>query len=450
MSRTRKPKTILVTFAGRQDRMELLTRYVDLAIEAGLIDEWHVWDFSRNAADAQWLRQTFPVTQVTPSNSLEYFALPRKTEITQRRKIIRFEVCAASDIHIGLRRTAGIGQSYEIVLGGWQNQSSAIRLFDDPQQLTDVAARDPLQHAHVVSRTSNLLPEFGFVAVDIELGPEGMRICVEGREVLRETQAVQPGAFDILYRTGYGSNGEWRFPETEAANARLFVSGPAAHYPANSMFYTNAYQYYAANRDRYYDDVFLKCDDDIVYFDIAQLRDFVAFRRRNPQFFLVSANVVNNGVCAHFQQASGAIPAEFGELEMPQGGMCGSLWASGDKAERLHSLFLKDPSAFTSARHAPIPWRERISINFVAWLGADLVHIPDIMSDDEHDLCYGVRKRARKANCIYPAFVASHLSFWKQDADMNTASVITNYQTLAARELSAFSFLEPTRHESAA
>ena len=45
-------RTILVTFAGRRDRMQLLTRYVGAAIERGLIDEWHVWDFARNADDA--------------------------------------------------------------------------------------------------------------------------------------------------------------------------------------------------------------------------------------------------------------------------------------------------------------------------------------------------------------------------------------------------------------
>ena len=64
------PRTILVTFAGRRDRMELLARYADAAIQLGLIDEWHVWDFARNAEDRAWLRSLFPATQVTPSFGL--------------------------------------------------------------------------------------------------------------------------------------------------------------------------------------------------------------------------------------------------------------------------------------------------------------------------------------------------------------------------------------------
>lgn len=449
MSSTRKQKAILVTFAGRRDRMELLTRYVDQAIKEGLIDEWHVWDFSRNPADARWLRQRFPVTQVTPSNSAEYFLSPQKIEISKRQRSLRFSVSAASDVHIGLRRIAGTGGSYEIVLGGWNNQACAIRTFDEPARLTELAARDPLQQPIVTALTRNLLPEFGFVSVELEFGPDGIRACVQGEEVLRDTNAIEPGAFEFLYRTGYGSNGEWLFAETKEATARLFVSGPVSHHPANSMFYTNAYQYYGANRDRYQRDVFLKCDDDIVFFDVRRLGDFLTFRKQNSQYFLVSANVVNNGVCAHFQQARGAIPAEVDEFEMPPGGMCGTLWSSGAKAARLHDLFLKNPAAFRSTS-GTVAWNQRISINFISWLGSDLVHIPDIMSDDEHDLCYGVRKRARKENCIYLPFVASHLSFWKQDVDMNINKIISGYRALAERELSVTPISDSALSKSAA
>ena len=80
-------------------------------------------------------------------------------------------------------------------------------------------------------------------------------------------------------------------------------------------------------------------------------------------------------------------------------------------------------------------WNERLSINFVGLLGEDLVHIPDTTADDEHDLCYGVRKRAQKQNCIAPRFVAAHLSFWKQDASINIASTLRKYHELAAVEL---------------
>ncbi|CAJ0890610.1 hypothetical protein AMST5_04064 [freshwater sediment metagenome] len=433
----RRPRTILLTFAGRRDRMTLLTYYVERAIERGLIDEWHVWDFARNTADKEWLRQRFPVTQTTPSNSLEYFPHQRRLALGGKRTVLRCSVASRSDAHLGLRRVDGEGPSYEIVIGGWNNQASALRAFDDAQSLADVTARDPLHQPLAIAATPDILPEFGFANVEAEFGVGEIKVFVQGREALNASIPIPPGTFDVLYRTGYGSNGEWLFPETEEAPARLFVRGPSTDYPPGAMFYNSAYQYYGANVDRYQNDIFLKCDDDIVFFDLDRLAEFIDFRRRNTGYFLLSANVVNNGVCAYFQQASGAIPPGFDDYEMPRGGMCGSLWGSGAKAQRLHEFFLKNTAAFRDAARAPICWTERVSINFISWLGADLTHIPDIMSDDEHDLCYGVRKRSRKVNAIYPRFLASHLSFWKQDAEMDIDRILSGYRALADRELHA-------------
>jgi len=430
-----KQRTILVTFAGRRDRMELLTRYVGAAIERGLIDEWHVWDFSRNDEDARWLRKTFPVAQATPNNSLEYFRLPRPLSLQIGSEKLSFRVRATHDVHIGLRRLSGSGPSYEVVLGGWNNSTSAIRKFDNPEALSDVRARDGGLPPAVVRSTPGLLPEFGFSQCTLEIGEDGLKVFFAEQLLLHDPAGIASGDFEVMYRTGFGSNGDWRFAEFDNHPARLFVSGREAHYPADSLFYTMAYQYYNANCALYRDDVILKCDDDVVYFDIERLADFISFRKQNDQYFLVSANVVNNGVCAYFQQSMGAIPLETMACELPPGGMCGSLWSSGAKADALHKLFLANPPSFSFSEAGPIVWNERISINFVALLGRDLVHIPDITPDDEHDLCYGVRKRAQKQNCIFPPFVAAHLSFWRQDAVMNVAETLEGYEALAATEL---------------
>lgn len=431
----KKQRTILVTFAGRRDRMELLTRYAGAAIDRGLVDEWHVWEFTRNADDARWLREKFPVTQATPNNSVEYFRLPRPISLRSARTRTSLSVRAPHDVHIGLRRVSGPGSSFEIVLGGWNNSTSAIRRFDAPGALTQVAARDPQQPPAVVRSTPGLLPEFGFSEIEIEIGENGLKVFFGGSLLLHDPQTVTPGDFEVLYRTGFGANGDWRFPDFDEHPARLFVAGREAHYPANALFYNMAYQYYNANYQSYRDDVILKCDDDIVYFDVDKLSDFIAFRRQNENYFLVSANVVNNGVCAYFQQSMGAIPREAMICELPPGGLCGSLWSEGAKADALHKLFLKDPSSFAVGDGGAIVWNERISINFIALLGRDLIHIPDVSPDDEHDLCYGVRKRAQKQNCIFPQFVAAHLSFWKQDAEMKVAEVLAGYDALAAVKL---------------
>jgi hypothetical protein len=433
---TTHQRTILVTFAGRRDRMELLVKYVNAAIARGLIDEWHVWDFTRDRADAQWLRQLFPVTQVTPSNSLEYFRAPTLLDLQETPQRFRLEVCAPHDVHVGLRRLTGQGASIEIVLGGWNNNVSAIRRFAEPSLISDTASRGEQQPPAVSLATPSLLPEFGFSTVEVETGSDGVRVFADNRIVLEDPQPVGPGSFELLYRTGFGANGEWRLPGFADHPARLFVAGPEVYYPRDAMFYTAAYRYYVAQRDRYQNDILLKCDDDIVYLDLDKLGDFIEFRKNNRQYFLVSASVVNNGVCAHFQQSIGAIP-QWMSCELPPGGMCGTLWSSGTKAEAVHNLFLESPAAFKREKSREVIWNERMSINFIALLGEDLIHIPDITPDDEHDLCYGVRKRAKKQNCIHPDFVTAHLSFWKQDSAMNIRRLLEKYQELAAVELAA-------------
>jgi len=413
--------------------MKLLTHYVETAIARGLIDEWHVWEFARNAEDARWLREQFPVAQATPNNTLEYFQLKRRLELHESQASLNFRVRATNDVHIGLRRLSGEGPDCEIVLGGWNNAASAIRKFHDREALLDPASCAQRPPPDFVRSTPGLLPEFGFVDVDLHVGEHGLRVAVSGETVLRDPAPVAGGAFEVFYRSGFGANGDWRFPEFAACPARRFVVGPESYHPADAMFYTRAYQYYGATAEEYANDVIVKCDDDIVYFDLDRFAEFVAFRRDRRDFFLVSANVVNNGVCAFFQQVDGIIPESEGAFELPSGGLCGELWEKGKKAERLHRLFLGDPARFGAAQSEPIVWNQRISINCIALLGADLPHIPDVMRDDEHELCYGVRKRTKKANCIYPRFVVSHLSFWKQDAEMNVAQTLEGYAALADR-----------------
>jgi len=431
-----KPKTILVTFAGRKDRMQLLTRYVDAAMRRGLVDEWHVWDFSRNAGDARWLREKFPFAQVTPNDSAEYFRLPGLFSVRDAERRLRFSVCASNDVHIGLERRDP-GTSYEVVVGGWGNQASAIRRFDNAAALLDLSRRDPAAPPHLQVPTPDVLPELGFTDMEVAFGPNGLRVVAGGKVLVEDATPVADGDYSVVYRTGFGSNGDWRFEQFPAPAQRLFVGRKSVDYPTSAMFYIAAYQYYAAQRDAHESDLFLKCDDDIVYVDLDRLRDFIAYRRAHEEHFLVSANVLNNGVCAHFQQQLGALPAQGPQFERPPGGLCGSLWASGAKAEALHRTFLSAPARFTLANPEAIVWNERVSINFIAFLGKDLVHIPDVMADDEHEMCYGVRKRARKTNCIYMPFVVAHLSFYKQEGEMNVADIIAGYDALAETKLFA-------------
>jgi hypothetical protein len=47
--------TVMVLFGGRRDRMSVLIGWVDKLVDACVLDEVHIWDFTRDDHDASWL-----------------------------------------------------------------------------------------------------------------------------------------------------------------------------------------------------------------------------------------------------------------------------------------------------------------------------------------------------------------------------------------------------------
>ncbi len=229
----------------------------------------------------------------------------------------------------------------------------------------------------------------------------------------------------------------WDYARTD--DDRRWLHGLPARHPAIRLLtpprtvthYGEYYRHY--RRDEYHDAVFLKLDDDIVYLDLDHLAAFLAFRVAHPEFFLVSANVVNNGVCAYFQQQQGVIPMSLMELPYPDRGFCGALWERADLAERLHDYFLDHPGRFRATGTDVAP--DRLSINCVSYLGADLDEMSAIGDDDEEELSVTIPRRTRRANVIYRPLVAAHLSFFSQEPAMDIPRTLGRYRALADARL---------------
>ena len=47
----------MTCFAGRRRYLEILVKYVDKLIAKGLVDEFHMWDYTRDPEDAVWIRE---------------------------------------------------------------------------------------------------------------------------------------------------------------------------------------------------------------------------------------------------------------------------------------------------------------------------------------------------------------------------------------------------------
>ena len=90
--------------------------------------------------------------------------------------------------------------------------------------------------------------------------------------------------------------------------------------------WTPYYEYYAKNITD--SDIVLKIDDDIVFVNTSEFKCFVRFVDESVDALLVSANVVNNGVIAHFQQKLAVCQLAKAILNIPNMGqveVCGKM-----------------------------------------------------------------------------------------------------------------------------
>jgi hypothetical protein len=405
---------ILVTFAGRQKRMEILTDYVRRAMARGIIDEWHIWDFTRSQHDHEWVTREFG-----PVRYMESGARYQLVGTVGDQTSFRTTAAISNDLHIAILPHDDSDHFFEIVVGGWDNQYTALRKMPRSELLSFERTNE----SEIWSRTTPGILSPGMPnKIVLKSGEHGVQLYVNHVHVGQWNDVRFPSGASIMMRGGWGANLE--LGDTRSRTQR-FLGNPEEKPP-----YSQAYNYYATRLQKYSDAIFLKCDDDIVYMDVDKLDDFIEFRRSNPNYFIVSANVVNNGVCAYWQQAAGSLPEHLGGFEWPQGGFGGSLWQSGRRANELHDYFLK-----TQDKQLPLPakvveWTERQSINFIAWLGKDLVHMALPKGDDEGLLTIDLPALLNRPTAIYSDLMVSHLSFGPQEAEIDVDRLIDAYAAL--------------------
>lgn len=202
--------------------------------------------------------------------------------------------------------------------------------------------------------------------------------------------------------------------------------------PSTKVRFGDCYKYYTTDNANVKDnDVFIKLDDDIVYFEVDKLASFIQFRKAHAHFFIVSANIINNPLCASIQAAAGVWDNE----SIPN---LKNLHTSAAAAHAMHQLFLDNPACTQTDTLQGIgaiilsPPDHRLNINLVSWMGKDrhVVGNCDDTGEDEIQLCLEIPRLFGRPIAVYWPFVAAHLSFFTQDADMDTAHLLNQYQEL--------------------
>jgi hypothetical protein len=377
-------RNIFTVFAGRAGRMSLLKKYLEKSLSLGLIDEVHFWNNTRLDEDEIFLMRNSNVKRTSSIGAGEYIEVFTPIE----KNSIEFDVKASNDIHIKISNRLSV---YEVIIGAFNNAKLIVR-----------------KNGHGIHEIQlEKLANNGSFS-NIKISVEGNHLNIFKDSILIASCCIEKN-FQIqktFVKTGHGSVGFFEYKAI--GNEKFFMMDPCG------KGWKSYYENYSD--DQYEKDLIIKCDDDIVFIDLNKFKNFIDYSRDTDND-LVFANIINNGVSAHFQQKKGLIPREVIELEYPAGGFGGSLWASGEKAKKIHDYFLENHEKFTNSNiEEKIKIDTRFSVNFFSCKGKNWNKISKSWSgDDEHNLTAGgVRENGFK-NVMYFDFFVSHLSFGPQE-----------------------------------
>ena len=203
----------------------------------------------------------------------------------------------------------------------------------------------------------------------------------------------------------------------------------------NKQSWSEYYEFYA--KAGYRETVIVKCDDDIAFMDVDKFASFTQYTFMNKEFFLVFPSIVNNGVCAFYQQKMGLIP-ESNSVVFPYDTFNGKLWESGQLCQKLHMFFIENKESWITKTRTldPIPHvlGDRLSINLFAIHSDNLglfLAMPSPSLEDEHMLTVVLPVQFQKQCVIYMPFTVSHLAFCQQRVTgLDEPYVLFHYQKL--------------------
>jgi len=393
---------IISVFSGRKANIEILTKYLRKALELNIIHEVHFWNNTRNSLDEDYLKTISNLKRTSSTGSGNYILI---NPIISNNSF-ELNIKASNDIHI---KITNLDTDYEIILGGWNNTKSVIR--ENNNEIFDLIKND-------------IADKNNYHNFKIMIDNDILNIIKNNELIISQKIKNNFEIKNIYFKTGHNSVGDLKYNVT-MNNGFYFMD-------TCEKSWKNYYNYY--NDNNFENDIIIKCDDDIVFIDLCKLPNFINFIKNND-YDLVLANTINNGVSAYFQQNKyNLIPKEIMNLEYPNGGLCGSLWESGKKAEQLHNYFIKNYKTFLDYEYNNeiIPINTRISINFFGYKGKNWHKIKDSYNgDDEHNLTVNYVKNRQFKNILYTDFYVSHLSFYKQnETGINLNELIYNYNEL--------------------
>lgn len=221
------------------------------------------------------------------------------------------------------------------------------------------------------------------------------------------------------------------------------------------------------------DTVYIKFDDDIVYFDETLFTNFLEYRSANPEIPLLYPTIINNAYFSWLLEKKGIYkptnkglvsnigdtwpttyariksqvmeykdtPAlknklKIGKITQLEEVLCPVGWGNLDYCVNLHRQFLEDLSANTLDKYKlgiiELKNRDPVSISCCSWVGATLKSITNQVGnvfDDEPWWCIWMPTWLNKNNLVYGDCIVAHYAYYKQrELGLDNTNILESYR----------------------
>ena len=175
--------------------------------------------------------------------------------------------------------------------------------------------------------------------------------------------------------------------------------------------------------------IYMKIDDDVVWFEPELFEKMVKFRVDNPEYFLVSPLVINNALSTYLLQIHDKIKLDqYYPSICAERTICLDGWFAADLHNWFMDNYLKNDtySKLYVGKH-PMGMA-RFSINCVLLFGSEMVKFAgEVPGDDEEYLSCIKPSQLGKCNCFNGNAIISHFAFGPQREGLDKMDILNRY-----------------------
>jgi hypothetical protein len=174
--------------------------------------------------------------------------------------------------------------------------------------------------------------------------------------------------------------------------------------------------------------IYIRFDDDICYVARNAVDKLLHCRLRNPENFLVFANIINNSITSHLHQRSKKIK---NQPIITYNCVDKNGWDNGEFAEAVHRSFFNDDFSFVM-NDWELNIYERFSINCFAFFGRDFITFGGNVDPNEE--CWLTIDKPRaigRPNLVCGNSIVSHYAFYTQRPYLDTTDILDKYRQLS-------------------